>query len=229
MSHARYGVTFFLLAIAPTTLASGLHGHVGIGTDYVFRGIRQTADGAAINGTVEYQFERGFYLGVWASRVKFDNSFDSRDVELDYFVGYQGRISKSVTFDTAIVRYTYPGQNNFIDYDWTQWTFGLNIFSQWSLRVGSEENWLGRDKTTSFVDLSYQHPLPLEITLDVTGSYHRVDEIVPRNYRHYELGVSRPVGPLQARIALVGTDSRGRKIFGDRAETRWVGSISWAF
>lgn len=228
MSHASYSAAL-LLAITPTAIAAGLHGHVDIGTDYVFRGILQTANGAAVNATLEYQFERGFYLGVWAGRVAFENRNDTRDIELDYFVGYQGRINDFVTIDTTIVRYTYPGQNNFIDYDWTQWSIGLSVVGRWTLRVGSEKNWLGRDKTSSFVDLSYQYPLPLQITLDLTGSYLRVDEIVARNYQHYELGVSRPIGPLQARIALVGTDSRGREIFGDRADTRWVGSISWAF
>ncbi len=228
MSHARYSAAF-LLVITPAAFASGWHGHVGIGTDYVFRGVLQTAHGPEINGTLEYQFEPGFYLGVWAGRVAFENRNDTRDVELDYFVGYQGRINRAVAFDTAIIRYTYPGQNNSVDYDWTQWTLGLNVFSRWFFRIGSEENWLGRGKTTRFADLSYRHPLPLELTLDLTGSFHRVDDVVRRNYRHYELGVSRPIGPLQARIALVGTDSRGREVFGDRADTRWIGSIMWSF
>lgn len=230
MSHGRYSAAF-MLAIAPVTFASGWHGHIGIGTDYVFRGIRQTDDGAAVEGSLEYQFERGFYLGIWTGRVAFENSNDTRDVELDYFVGYQGRINPSMTFDTAVIRYTYPGQGDRLNYNWTQWTLGLNVFSRWFFRVGTEENWLGQEKTTRFADLGYRHPLPLEVTLDLTGSYHRVDDIdfAGRNYRHYEVALSRPIGPLQARIALVGTDSRGREIFGDRADTRWVGSISWSF
>ena len=67
-----------------------------------FRGIDQ-AGGSAISGGFDASFENGVYVGTWASSIDF-----SGGVELDYYVGYGGSFSDSVSYDVGFVSYGYP-------------------------------------------------------------------------------------------------------------------------
>ncbi|MBK8286564.1 MAG: hypothetical protein IPK97_17815 [Ahniella sp.] len=48
-------------------------------SDYVFRGVSQSQESAALQGSVEVGHESGFYAGVWGSSVDFtpkDSDFE---------------------------------------------------------------------------------------------------------------------------------------------------------
>jgi len=76
-------------------------------TDYVFRGISQTTSDPAIQGYAELQ-AYGFYGGVWASNVKFDN-FTDPSSEVDFYAGYRTTLGP-VGIDLGGLYYWYPGE-----------------------------------------------------------------------------------------------------------------------
>jgi uncharacterized protein (TIGR02001 family) len=78
-------------------------------TDYVFRGISQTAENPSVQG--EFDATYGFfYLGMWGSNLDFGGDFgtDIASLEIDYYGGiaptWQG-----ISFDIGGIYYTYPG------------------------------------------------------------------------------------------------------------------------
>lgn len=87
---------------AVSASAVEVSGNVALGSDYFFRGIDQ-AGGSAISGGFDASFENGVYVGTWASSIDF-----SGGVELDYYVGYGGSFSDSVSYDVGFVSYGYP-------------------------------------------------------------------------------------------------------------------------
>jgi uncharacterized protein (TIGR02001 family) len=78
-------------------------------TDYVFRGISQTAENPALQGSFDATYGI-FYLGMWGSNVDFGGagSTDIASLEIDYYGGitptWQG-----ISFDIGGIYYTYPG------------------------------------------------------------------------------------------------------------------------
>jgi len=65
--------TLALTAIAP--LASAEVSVTGtLTSDYVFRGVSQTDSSPAIQASLDYEHESGFFAGVWASNVDFEDS-----------------------------------------------------------------------------------------------------------------------------------------------------------
>ena len=121
------------LALAALTLVSGavfaqaapettLTFNAGVVTDYRYRGITQSRNEAAVQGGVDYAHKSGFYVGAWASTIKWiaDYSYDgstrqksgtdiSGNVELDVYGGYKFDLAKDVTMDVGVLRYQYVG------------------------------------------------------------------------------------------------------------------------
>jgi uncharacterized protein (TIGR02001 family) len=95
-----------------------LSASVWLTTDYIFRGISQTLNDPAIQGSVTASYGI-FYAGFWASNVDFGAGVGPggavqsiSDLEIDYYVGILPTW-KGFTFDIAGLYYTYPSACDF--------------------------------------------------------------------------------------------------------------------
>lgn len=82
--------------------------NVGVATDYVFRGVSQTDEGAQVFGGVDLALDN-YYAGVWASNVDFSPGDTETDAEVDFYVGVKPEIA-GWTLDFAAIYYAYFGQ-----------------------------------------------------------------------------------------------------------------------
>lgn len=102
------------VSAAPTP-GSTLAYNVGVVSDYRYRGISQTRRDPALQGGIDYTHKSGFYLGTWASGIRWikDNSTASAPVkgpiEWDLYGGYKGAVAKDWTYDVGYLRYQYIG------------------------------------------------------------------------------------------------------------------------
>lgn len=108
------------IAIAALALTAGsaamaqMSYNIGAVSEYRYRGISQTAEAPALQGGADYAHSSGFYLGAWASQIRWIKeagaAVDAKgDVELDVYGGYKGSISKDLGFDVGYLRYEYVG------------------------------------------------------------------------------------------------------------------------
>jgi uncharacterized protein (TIGR02001 family) len=102
---------------APPSRRCELSANVALTTDYVFRGVSQTDENAAIQGGFDVACGR-FYAGVWASNLDFGGEttlnnevVDVANIEIDYYLGITHTIpmfGSDVEFDLGAIYYTYP-------------------------------------------------------------------------------------------------------------------------
>lgn len=95
-----------LAAVAAALASSGamagsLTGNVGVVSDYMFRGVDQTASGAAVQGGFDYGFDFGLYTGLWVS-----NSVAGGGNEADVYAGYGMKLGP-VNLDGGVIFYAY--------------------------------------------------------------------------------------------------------------------------
>ncbi|MCZ6855686.1 MAG: TorF family putative porin [Gammaproteobacteria bacterium] len=197
-----------------------------LASDYIHRGLSQTTHGPAYQGSTEFQFDSGLFLGIWASSADFRNT-DEVNAEIDYFVGYQHRLTSDLAFDITAVRYTYPDIDLPRDYDWRELQITFYLGDQWSLSWGLAENWLGFSKKSRFFETSYRTPLPANFTVDICIGYQLTENLFEEDYGYAEVGISKPLGPLHARLAYSATDNHASDIFGTTAASRWLASLIW--
>jgi uncharacterized protein (TIGR02001 family) len=84
--------------------------NVGYTTDYVFRGISQTNEEAAVQGGVDLTCGR-FYLGTWGSSIAFGNG-----TEIDIYGGFR-TTTGPINWDLGFIYYSYPGAASYLDLD----------------------------------------------------------------------------------------------------------------
>ncbi len=197
-----------------------------VASDYIYRGLSQMTHGPAYQATVEYQFDSGVFLGIWGSSADFRYT-DQVKAEIDYFVGYQHRLTNNLAFDVTAIRNTYPDVNLFADYDWNELQFTLYLGDQWDLTWGLIDNWLASSEKSRFLETSYRTPLSADVTVDVTVGYQFTEELLGKDYGYAEVGISKALGPLHARIAYSTTDNHANDLFGKTAAGRWLALLIW--
>ncbi len=94
--------------LAATTLASGaamaeVSMNIGATSNYIWRGVTQTADEAAVSGGLDYSHESGFYAGTWTSSLGNNDA----GAEVDFYAGFGGSVS-DFSYDINVTAYTYP-------------------------------------------------------------------------------------------------------------------------
>ena len=95
--------------------------NVGVVSQYRYRGIAQTKGNPALQGGVDYANANGFYLGTWASTIKWIKDASNGTagsapttgapkgpVELDLYGGYKFEAA-DIAYDVGYLRYQYVG------------------------------------------------------------------------------------------------------------------------
>jgi uncharacterized protein (TIGR02001 family) len=100
-------------AILPAYAASDLtlSGNAVLLTQYVDRGITNSAEGPAVQAELDLYYKEIYYAGVWGSSVDFGtgpNGQELADSELDFYVGVAPTAGKW-SFDLAAYYVAYPG------------------------------------------------------------------------------------------------------------------------
>ena len=90
--------------------ASPLSFNLSVTSDYRYRGISQTRLKPALQGGADYALPGGFYIGAWASTIKWIKDWDVKGpLELDLYGGYKGEIQKDFGYDVGLLQYAYVG------------------------------------------------------------------------------------------------------------------------
>ncbi|HNN28266.1 MAG TPA: TorF family putative porin [Agitococcus sp.] len=82
-------------------------GSAAFTSDYLFRGVSQTSNNAAVQGAMTFTHESGAYFSLWGSSI----ASGAGGLELDTLLGYGGKAGE-VAYDVGVMRYNYPGLND---------------------------------------------------------------------------------------------------------------------
>ncbi len=86
-------------------------------SDYTFNGVSQTLNDPALQGSIDYAHDRGWYVGTWASNVDFG---DGTDLEVDVYLGNYRELNDALSVDYGIAYYTYHGASYSSDTDYPE-------------------------------------------------------------------------------------------------------------
>ena len=185
-------------------------GNIGATSNYIWRGLTQTGDDAAISGGLDYSHESGIYVGTWTSSLGGGSQY-----EIDYYGGYAGEAS-GIGYDVGVILYSYPVDSS-VELDFTEVYLGgsYSYFSaKYSEIVNAESDAAGADDG-SYVEAALDYPISDQVGLGVhIGSAS--GDFYPDDYMDWMLSVSK--GDFS--FALTGTDLDGAA--GDpRAVVSW--------
>lgn len=183
------GVAAILLMAAGSAAHAEVTTTFTLTNDYNWRGVTQSTKNPAIQGSVDYAHDSGFYAGAWASNVDFGDDNDA-NLEVDLYLGFAG--GETITYDVGMVWYTYPSSNgDALDFP----EFHAGIGYRWAeAKVHYTSNFGGTSEQAWYYELNGAVPLPADFTLDLHAGYSDGDGIEASygqdNYFDWSIGVS---------------------------------------
>ncbi len=207
-----------LIALSGSALADGYGGSIkdapveegrkfswsitlGGTSDYVFRGISQTFEDPAVQGSLDVGYGI-FYAGVWGSNIDFgeDQGLGPKvTAEVDLYAGIKPTWGP-VTFDFGGIYYAYPNSGTFAnfnggshDVDYFEFKAGYSLASPWikNLTTGTTVYW-SPDYSFNTGDVCHVGEHGIVCSAPVRN-------IQPEHQRYLRLGLWRPQGRLQRR------------------------------
>ncbi|RZL37669.1 MAG: hypothetical protein EOP35_07970 [Rubrivivax sp.] len=201
-----------LPAFADEPAPDPLSFNVGVVSDYRYRGISQTRLKPALQGGIDYAAPNGFYVGTWASTIKWikDVGGDSQ-VEIDVYGGWKGEVSPGLTLDVGGLQYYYasnklnPSANTFELY-------GALSFGPVTVKYSHAltDTFANPDsKSSGYLDVAASFEIMDGWMLAPHLGHQKIKGPVgpAASYTDYSLTLSKTFGSLTPSIAVLGTDA----------------------
>ena len=208
-------------SMAVPVFADTPQGHIGLSSDYVFRGVSLNNESPALQAGVHWPVAAGFYAGLWGSKADVKG-----DVELDLYGGYKAHITRDFSYDLGVRNYRFPGESRL---DTVEGRVRLN----WSWLYTAYHyapDYFGTDEAGHYLSAGADIPLPQGFKVGL-GAGHSFGDGVERrygeSYNDYHLSVSKNWQGFDFGAAVTNTDLHGAEA--KNADTRAVLSVGKGF
>ncbi|MGQ0430106.1 MAG: TorF family putative porin [Gammaproteobacteria bacterium] len=230
-----------LLCAAGAANAGEVTGTVTAVSDYDFRGVSLSAKDPALQASIDYAHDSGFYAGAWASNIDYD--IIDGDIELDLYLGWAGETGGGVGWDAGIVWYTYPDSSSYTDpvlgdipaiADYPEIYAGVS-FGPVEIKQWYTDDYAGSNLDELYTEMNYGFELPADFGLNLHLGYNYGQIFSSNEYFDFAIGVAKTVGNFDLELKFTGTDldedDFGISSFPDvfNPEPRVVFSVSTTF
>ena len=219
-----------LPAFADEPAPDPLSFNVGAVSEYRYRGISQTRLKPALQGGIDYAAPNGFYVGTWASTIKWikDAGGDAK-VEVDLYGGYKTEVAKGLTLDVGALQYLYPS-NKLNPSANTLELYGALSFGPVTAKYShSTTNLFGfaDSKGSGYFDVTATFDLGDGLSLVPHVGHQTVKHNSAASYTDYSLTLAKDFSGLVLSAAVIGTDA-GKDVYTSAATagSKFLGKTS---
>lgn len=209
--------------------------NIGAVTEYRYRGISQSRLKPALQGGIDYADPSGFYVGTWASTIKWIKDIPGGDgqVEIDLYGGYKTEIAKGLTLDVGGLYYLYPSNklksvSGFANAN-TFEVYGALSFGPVTAKYShSTTNLFGNvnSKNSSYFDVTANFDLGDGMTLSPHVGHQTVKHLSVASYTDYSLTLAKDFSGLVLSGAIVGTDA-DKTFYASPANGKFLGKTTF--
>ena len=190
--------------------------NVGAVSEYRYRGISQSRLKPALQGGIDYVSASGFYVGTWASTIKWikDIPGGDADVEIDVYGGYKTEVASGLTLDVGGLYYLYPSNklknvSGFANAN-TFEVYGALTYGPVTAKYShSTTNLFGNvdSKNSGYFDVTANFDLGDGMTLSPHVGHQTVKHLAVASYTDYSLTLAKDYSGLVLSGAVIGTDA----------------------
>jgi uncharacterized protein (TIGR02001 family) len=214
--------------------ADPLSFNVGAVTEYRYRGISQSRLKPALQGGIDYAAPSGFYVGTWASTIKWIKDIPGGDaqVEVDLYGGYKTEVAPGLTLDVGGLYYLYPSNNlknvaGFANAN-TFEVYGALTYGPVTAKYShSTTNLFGNvdSKNSGYFDVSATFDLGDGMTLVPHVGHQTVKHLAVASYSDYSLTLAKDFSGLVLSGAVIGTDA-DKTFYASPANGKFLGKTT---
>jgi uncharacterized protein (TIGR02001 family) len=202
------GLAAVALMASATVASAEITGTVTAVSDYDFRGVSLSATDPALQGSIDWASDGGFYLGAWASNIDYGNEFDG-NIELDLYGGFAGETEGGLGWDVGLVWYTYPDSSSsrtkFSIEDYPELYFGIS-YSFLELKQWYTNDYAGSDDDGWYTEGNLSYDLPANFSVSAHLGYNYGDAFDKSEYMDYSIGVGYSIANFDFELKWVDND-----------------------
>ncbi len=181
------------IAVAAGTLMIGgsaiaeVSANIGATNNYIWRGVTQTSNDAAVSGGLDYANDNGLYAGTWVSNVDYGGA----SAEVDFYGGFANQLD-NLGYDVGAIYYYYPSRDSDADINFSEAYLNLS-YGPFSAGV----NWtFWKEQSGDTNDFYYTLGAGTEIapTWGIGATLGYYDFKGGGHYTHGQIDVSKEVG-----------------------------------
>jgi uncharacterized protein (TIGR02001 family) len=144
-----------------------LSANAAVTNNYLWRGVTQTTNSAAVSGGIDYETASGFSVGTWASNADWA---ENMTYELDVYAAYSNELDSGIGYSVGYIYYAYDSD---ADADFSEVNFSLSYDAYsitYNTLVDSDADGDFGDDSYISADAGFEISAGLELGLHV-GSY----------------------------------------------------------
>jgi uncharacterized protein (TIGR02001 family) len=229
MGSARAAVIAILALLASRgALAQGWGGSLLLASDYMLRGVSQTAGKPTLQADFHYAGADRWFAGATGANVRRGGDDAA---EIAAYAGYEWLADPAWRLRLTAQHYAYPGAkpDNAFDYDELASTVGFldRAFVTISASPDAPAD-DGRHTALSY-EFALHWPLPLALAANAgVGRYDRRGDYATR-YLYWNAGLAWSHGPLLLDLSFIGAGDHAQPAYDEDADSRLVGTVTWGF
>lgn len=174
-------------------------------SDYDFRGISQTREDPALQGSIDWAGSTGWYAGAWGSNVDFGDESES-DLEIDAYFGYARESEEGLGWDVGLMYYSYWPDDDDINYPelYAGVSYGLFDFKAWY-----SPDYVNSSDPSLYLEGNANVELPQGFGVRFHVGHYSGDGIEAETgdkYLDYSVGLTKSFGNFDFELKYVDTD-----------------------
>lgn len=190
-----------------------LSGSAALTSDYVWRGSSQSQGDPAAQVGFKAAHRSGFYASVWGSGVEFAPETHASS-ELDFTVGWAGKIAPDWALDLNVLHYRYPSTT--VDLNWTELNGTVTWRDNYWLSLAYSNEALGSKDRGVYSQVGARFPVNDALRFEAAVGHYFLDDVYDRSYTHGQVSAIWAFNsPFELRLTAHGTDRNAERIFGD--------------
>jgi uncharacterized protein (TIGR02001 family) len=188
-ARVYYLAGFLYLAFSAVGYAE-LHGSMTATSNYVSRAYSKSNDRFAFQGNLDYQHEKGAYLGTSISTVNFaDTAFDNpARVEIIPYLGWSFSLSDDWRMDLQWSRYLYDGNVFGKSSDYNEYYLFLHYRDLLSVNFSASEDYYNRGQRAENYEIIGRYPITDYLQVSGALGYMYTKKAVEDNYYYWNAG-----------------------------------------
>ena len=175
ISTVKAGLLLSLSLGAAPLWAAQISTNLTATSNYIWRGVTQTNDEAAVQGGADYTINKNFYTGAWTSNTV-------GDTELDIYAGYTNKFGE-FDFDAGLITYQYLGDSGTDDF--TEAYAGA-VYKNYSAKISVDIS-----ETNIYIEGAADFELPDKYVLTAHVGIYNFDQAGKTDYNDISATISK--------------------------------------
>lgn len=192
MNHVIKVAAFSLFSFSQSCWAD-VSSTVALTNNYLFNGITQTDKDPALQASLDWANDEGWYLGTWGSNVDFG---DDTDIEVDFYGGYAFELNNDMSVDLGFAHYTYHGGDDSSEINYTE-LYSKFVLGNAEVNFWYSPDFVGSDAGHFIAMFNYNFVMSDELNIQAGIDYSKsMDDkkyewqAGKDNYIHYQISAN---------------------------------------